>query len=112
METTTQGLFVTAAGMSLLFLAMLVLMLFMNITARLLPYREEPDAKAEQAEAVVFETASPPGDLAAVAAAAAVALALAEREAGLAPVGPAGSAGADPWVILGRQAQMLARQRG
>jgi sodium pump decarboxylase gamma subunit len=106
-----QALFVTVAGMVLLFLALGILMLFMNITARLLPVREEPEEAAEPAEEPEAEAAPRTSDLGGVIAAAAVALALAERDAGFAPVAPlSGGAGADPWVILGRQAQMLARQ--
>ena len=109
------ALFVTAAGMVLLFLALGILMLFMNITARLLPFREELIEAAEPAGEFDAEAAPQTSDLGGVVAAAAVALALAERDAGfagVAPGAPPGGAGADPWVILGRQAQMLARQRG
>ena len=104
----------TAAGMTLLFLAMGVLMLCMALLVRAFPVREEIQEPEASPTAELAQSATPPADEnARVAALTAVALAFAERGASAAGGGQRpGRDSPGPWVIIGRQAMMQARRRG
>jgi sodium pump decarboxylase gamma subunit len=110
-EDTLRGLYVTVVGMSLLFLALGLLMVFMNLLARAFPVKEEAEKPLETEPAA--SEATPAGTAgAADVAAIAVALALAERDRPTAPgAPPASGATPDPWILLGRQALMASRSR-
>jgi len=134
METTLQGLYITIVGMGLLFLALGLILVAINILGQVVAALAARADKGEKAPpAVSTPVGLPRGSAAAPAqagqqgeedetlrrarvAAIAVALALARAPgpaptaAGMAPTMPGPTARPEPWVILGRQAQMAARQ--
>lgn len=114
MEATAQGLYVTAVGMTLLFLAMGLIMLCMALLARAFPVREGDAAAGAGALVGQSNGTAEGGDEGArIAALAAVALALSERaRSALIPTPTAGRDSPGPWVVIGRQAIMQSRKRG
>ncbi len=102
METTLQGLYVTVVGMSLLFLALGVLMLCINLLGRAFPVRAEVEPAPEPVAVPI-----PTEGMRIAAIAVALALATSPLSPSMIEEGP----GVGSWVILGRQAQMGSRQR-
>lgn len=106
---TSEGIYVTIVGMSLLFLALAVLMVFIRLLARFFPVRAEPAAEPEATAPAPAPNAVDAGPR---VAAIAVALALAQRRRRAAPLPmPAEGATTGAWVVLGRQAQMASRRQ-